>query len=103
VEAAPGRRVVQVRDTKDGGLGPILLLDHAAWAEFRAAALTRRTGSAGGVTIVHDARRTRHGGAEIDTTWHVSCGDRTLHYTDSEWAAFAAGVRAGEFEFAPAR
>jgi Domain of unknown function (DUF397) len=103
VEVAPGPRVVRVRDTKDGGLGPILLLDHDAWAEFRAAAVARRCGSAGGVVIVHEPRRTRHRGVEVATVWHVSCGDRTLHYTDAEWVAFAAGVRAGEFGFTPAR
>jgi len=98
VEVAPGPRVVRVRDTKDRGLGPILLLDHATWAAFRAAAVARSAGVAGGVTIVHGERRTRHAGAQVVTTWHVEQAGRTLHYTDPEWAAFAAGVRAGEFD-----
>ena len=103
VEVAPGPRAVRVRDTKDRGLGPILLLDHAAWAQLRAAAVAGPAGAVGGLSIVHEARRTEHAGRTVTTAWHVSCGGRVVHYTESEWAAFAAGVRAGEFEFAPAR
>jgi len=102
VEVAPGPRAVLVRDTKNGGLGPILLLETAAWAELLAAARAGRSGASGTVTIARCERRTRHRGAEVVTTWHVTGADRTLHYTDTEWAAFAAGVRAGEFDFAPA-
>jgi len=101
VEVAPGPRAVLVRDTKDRG--PILLLDHAAWTELRAAAPARCTGAAGGVTITHGEERTRHAGTEVVTSWHVTRTDRTLHFTDPEWAAFAAGVRDGEFDFAPAQ
>lgn len=103
VEVAPGPRAVLVRDTKDRGLGPILLLDHTAWTELRGAAPARSTGAAGGVTIIRGELRTRHAGAEVVTSWHVTHADRTLHFTDAEWAAFAAGVRDGEFDFAPAQ
>jgi uncharacterized protein DUF397 len=102
VEVAPGPRGVLVRDSKDGGLGPILLLDHAAWRELLAAAAARRTGASGALRIGQGVRRTRHAGTEVVTFWHVSVAGLTLHYTDAEWAAFALGVREGEFEFAPA-
>lgn len=94
-------RAVRVRDTKDACLGPILLLDHAAWTGLRAAALIHRPGTAFGVTIAHDERRTHHAGTDVVTTWHIAHGGRTLHFTDGEWGAFAAGVREGEFDFAP--
>ncbi len=100
VEVAPGPRAVLVRDTKDRGLGPILLLDDITWAEFRSAALSRRTGAAGDLTITCGEERTCHAGADVATTWHVTVADRTLHFTDAEWVAFAAGARDGEFDFA---
>lgn len=102
VEVAPGPRGVLVRDTKDGALGPMLQLDHAAWRELLAAAASRRTGAAGGLRITQGVRRTLHAGAQVVTFWHVSMAGLTLHYTDAEWASFALGVREGEFEFAPA-
>jgi hypothetical protein len=102
VEAAPGPRGVLVRDSKDGGLGPILHLDHVAWRELLAAAAARRPGAAGALRITQGARRTRHAGAEVVTSWHVGTAGLALHFTDAEWLAFALGVREGEFEFAPA-
>jgi len=102
VEVAPGPRGVLVRDSKDGGLGPMLQLDHVAWRELLAAAAARRTGAVGGLRITQGARRTRHAGSDLVTTWHVGMAGLTLHYTDAEWASFALGVREGEFEFAPA-
>src|SRR5262245_34918206 len=102
VEVAPGPRGVLVRDSKDGGLGPILQLDNAAWREFLAAAAARRPGAAGAMRITQGVRRTRHAGTEFVTFWHVVMAGLTLDYTDAEWSSFALGVREGEFEFAPA-
>lgn len=99
---APGDRAVRVRDTKDRGLGPVLLLGPAAWAQLRDAALHARPGDGGGVSVTHGEARTRHAGVDVVTTWHVRAGDRELHFTDAEWVAFAAGVRAGEFSFSAA-
>jgi hypothetical protein len=101
VEVAPAPRAVLVRDTKDAGLGPILVLDQAGWRELLAAALTRRTGGVGGLRITHEERKTMHAGTEVVTCWHVTNAAITLHFTHDEWIAFAAGVREGEFEFAP--
>lgn len=101
VEVAPGDRVVRVRDTKDRGLGPVLLLDHAGWTELRNAAAHGRPGAADGIAITHTEHRTRHAGTEVVTTWHVRTGDHELHFTDTEWTAFAAGVHAGEFASSP--
>jgi hypothetical protein len=100
VEVAPGPRAVLVRDTKDRGLGPVLLLDHAGWAAFCAAALAGATGTVAGVRIERWSGLTRHDGGEVATGWHVRAGSRTLHFTDREWDAFRAGVRDGEFDFA---
>lgn len=102
VEVASGQHAVLVRDTKDAGHGPVLHLDHTAWSALLAAAITRRPGSAGDLRIAHDRRSTRHAGAAAVTTWHVTLAGRTLHFTDSEWVAFAAGVAEREFEFSPA-
>ena len=101
VEVAPATSAVLVRDTKDAGLGPILVLDQASWRELRASALTRRAGASGGLRITSEDRKTMHAGTEIVTCWHVSTAGLALHYTHDEWVAFAAGVREGEFEFAP--
>lgn len=102
VEVATGDRVVRVRDTKDRGLGPVLLLDHPAWARLLDAAVQARPATAAGVMITCAQRRTRHAAGDAVTTWHVRAGDRELHFTDAEWVAFAAGVRAGEFTCSPA-
>jgi uncharacterized protein DUF397 len=101
VEVTPGPRAVLVRDSKDAGLGPILVLGQVGWRELLGAALERRPGAAGGVRITREQRRTRHAGTEAITTWHVTTAGITLHYTHDEWIAFAAGAREGEFEFAP--
>lgn len=57
---------------------------------------------AGGVTITRDDEHTSHADARIVTTWHVTAAGRTLHFTEAEWVAFAAGARDGEFGFAVA-
>jgi hypothetical protein len=101
VEVTPGPRAVLVRDSKDAGLGPILVLDQAGWRALLGAALERRPSTAGGLRIAREPRRTRHAGSEVDTTWHVETAGLALHYTHDEWVTFAAGVREGEFDFAP--
>jgi hypothetical protein len=101
VEVTPGPRAVLVRDSKDAGLGPILVLDQAGWRELLGAALERRPSTSGGLRIAREPRRTRHAGSEADTTWHVETAGLALHYTHDEWVTFAAGVREGEFDFAP--
>jgi hypothetical protein len=101
VEVTPAPRAVLVRDTKDAGLGPILVLDQAGWRELTACALTRRPGGVGGLRITHQEQRTMHAGTETVTCWHVSTAGLALHYTHDEWIEFAAGVREGDFEFAP--
>ncbi len=97
VEVAPGRSAVRVRDTKDAGLGAVLLLDEAAWFALLHAAL----GGAAGPLVDTGTRVTAHAGGAVTTQWHVTHAGRTLHFTDGQWTAFAAGVRAGEFSFAP--
>ena len=101
VEVSPGPWAVLVRDTKDGGLGPILVLDRVAWTTLQTAAVTRRPGAAGSLRITTGEQRTLHAGSWTDTNWHVTVAGLNLHFTDSEWLAFALGVREGEFEFAP--
>ena len=101
VEVSPGPWAVLVRDTKDGGLGPILVLDRVAWTALQTAAVTRRPGAAGSLRITTGGQRTLHAGTWTDTNWHVTMAGLSLHFTDSEWLAFALGVREGEFEFAP--
>jgi hypothetical protein len=101
LEVTPGPRAVLVRDSKDAGLGPVLVLDQAGWRELLGAAVERRPVAAGVLRITREPRRTRHAGAEVDTTWHVETAGLALHYTHDEWVGFAAGVREGEFDFAP--
>ena len=101
VEVTPGPRAVFLRDSKDAGLGPILALDQAAWRELLDAALQRRPTATAGLRVTREPRRTRHAGAEETTTWHIGTAGIALHYTHDEWVTFAAGVREGEFEFAP--
>lgn len=99
VEVAPEAGAVRVRDTKDRGAGPELVLPHDAFAALCTAAVERR--SATEPLVVRAERTTRHAGRAVVTHWHVGSDADALHYTDAEWRAFAAGVRAGEFAFAP--
>lgn len=102
VEVELGPESVRIRDTKDRGTGPILVLDPAAWAALRAAAGTLAPGRTGGLRVATDRRETVHAGVPRTTTWHVATGAHELHFTDAERAAFAAGVHAGEFSFVAA-
>jgi hypothetical protein len=101
VEVTPGPRAVLVRDSKDAGLGPILALDQAAWRALLDAAVQRCPTATAGLRVTREPRRTRHAGSEVATTWHARTAGIELHYTHDEWVSFAAGVREGDFEFAP--
>lgn len=95
VEVARTPDGVLVRDAKDYGTGPMLELDHDEWAAFVTAALA-------GVpipTVTTADAFTRHAGLALRTHWHVSSARTAtpLHFTDTEWTAFLAGARAGEF------
>ena len=99
VEVEPGLVAIRVRDTKDHGLGTVLLLDGRAFDALCRAAADRAAGSSENLTVTHGERRTEHAGIAVVTTWHVGFGGEELHFTDAEWDAFAAGVRAREFAF----
>lgn len=101
IEVAPGPRSVRVRDTKDRCSGPVLTLGPAAWAAFRAAALSGEP-LTGVLTIAVDTRTTEHAGTVRATSWHVTHDGTDLHFTEAERIAFARGVRAGEFSFVAA-
>ena len=100
VEVAPEPGAVRVRDTKDHGRGPELVLHPDTFAALCVAA----TGGSApdGLTIVRDERVTRHDGRTVTTRWHLTAACGALHFTDAEWHTFAAGVHAGEFRFAAA-
>lgn len=100
VEVAPEPGAVRVRDTKDHGRGPELVLPPDTFAALCAAATGHP--APGDLTITRDERTTEHDGRPVTTHWHVTASGTTLHYTDAEWRAFTAGVRAGEFAFTPA-
>jgi hypothetical protein len=99
VEVAP-RPVVRVRDTKDAGLGPVLLLDDTTWSVLRVGAVTDRAVLAGDLRVQHGPSIPRHARGEARTVGHVTSGGRTLHFTAAERDAFAAAVEAGVFAFA---
>lgn len=100
MEVAPESGAVRVRDTKDHGRGPELVLHPDVFAALCAAATDHRAPA--GLAVVSGERATRHDGRSITTHRHVTAAGTTLHYTDAEWRAFAAGVRAGEFAFTSA-
>ncbi|MET9489103.1 DUF397 domain-containing protein [Nocardia sp. NPDC006630] len=85
---------VLIRDSKfrrnpahRGQAEPIITVTAADWMAFLATVPGRHTGSTALV-----AYPSPHGGA---TLVH---GETSLVYTPGEWAAFAAGVRDGEFD-----
>lgn len=91
---------VGVRDTKDGGAGPVLVVAPAAWAEFLAELTAGRPHANGDLTSTERAER-RHYPARgaVDTRWHLRClADGTeLHFDDREWDAFRRGAADGQF------
>jgi hypothetical protein len=57
---------------------------------------SRRSASQGGQQDCVEAARTADGGRAVRDS--KNCDGGTQFYTPSEWAAFVAGVKAGEFD-----
>ncbi len=89
VEVAPAERGMLLRDTKDGGAGPVIAFTPDQWTGFTQEVATGAPSANGAVTV-------RTVGAE--THVHAVKSGVTLRFTASEWAAFHAGVRDGEFD-----
>ena len=87
VEVAPAGSGVLLRDTKDHGSGPVIAFSAAQWAAFLAEVATD-TPSANGAAVAEPCAS--------GVVLHGEGGVR-LSFTPSEWAAFRAGVRDGEF------
>jgi hypothetical protein len=87
VEVAPADSGVLLRDTKDHGAGPVIAFSAAQWSAFLAEVAVDAP-SANGAAV-----------AEPSASGVVLHGDDgvRLAFTPSEWAAFRAGVRDGEF------
>src|SRR3954468_16928205 len=87
VDVAPAGSGVLIRDTKDHGSGPVIAFSATQWAAFLAE-VAADAPSANGAAV-----------AEPSTSGVVLRGEGggRLAFTPSEWAAFRAGVRDGEF------
>ncbi|MGW5643525.1 DUF397 domain-containing protein [Saccharopolyspora sp. NPDC003752] len=84
--------LVQVRDSKDRGEGPVIDVLGREWPTVLAevAGLVPR-GTNRAIRIVRHA----DGGADFQP---LPARSLALRYTAAEWDAFVAGVRAGEFD-----
>lgn len=92
VEVCFGTDLVYVRDSKNGGAGPVLAVPVADWTAFLDEVAGRApVGSSTMIQVVLDA----HGGASLRK---VDSPNATLSYTPGEWSAFVAGVRCAEFD-----
>ncbi|WP_190813204.1 DUF397 domain-containing protein [Saccharopolyspora pogona] len=92
VEVRFSDRAVHVRDSKDRGEGPVISVSGNAWSTLLAEVAGRLpVGTSRTIRIVH---RT-DGGADLQS---LPARSLTLSYTATEWDAFVAGVRAGEFD-----
>ncbi len=89
VEVAPAEHGVLLRDTKDRGAGPVIAFTPAQWTAFVGEVAAGAPSANGAVTV-------RAVGTE--THVHAVASGVTLGFTASEWAAFHAGVRDGEFD-----
>ncbi|MEU6262265.1 DUF397 domain-containing protein [Saccharopolyspora shandongensis] len=84
--------LVQVRDSKDRGEGPVIDVPGREWPTV----LAEVAGLVGGGTnrairiVLH-----ADGGADFQP---LPARSLALSYTAAEWDAFVAGVRAGEFD-----
>jgi hypothetical protein len=94
VEVAPAAAGVLLRDTKDKGDGPVIAFAPEQWTAFIAEVAADVPSANGAAEVIHTDDGTQvHG---------VATGVR-LRFTPSEWMAFRAGVRDGEFNLlAPA-
>lgn len=81
--------VVQVRDTKDQGAGPVITLDAAVWDDFLRQLLSGPVEADGALAVLPEPR----GGAVL----RARDNGAALRYTRGEWEMFMRGVRAGEF------
>ncbi|ROP36711.1 DUF397 domain-containing protein [Saccharothrix texasensis] len=81
--------VVQVRDTKDQGSGPVLTLAAPAWDDFLRRLLSGSVEEDGALAVLPEPR----GGAIL----RAREDGAALRYTRGEWEMFMRGVRAGEF------
>lgn len=90
--AWPG--VSLLRDTDGPDVGPVITFTAEQWTAFLAEVTVGMPSTNGVVEVIH---------TDGDTQVHgVATGVR-LRFTQSEWAAFRAGVRDGEFDLlAPA-
>ncbi len=89
VEVAPAERGMLLRDTKHGGAGPVISFTSDQWTAFVGEVAAGAPSANGAVTV-------RVVGT--DTHVHAVVSGVTLRFTASEWAAFHAGVRDGEFD-----
>jgi len=80
---------VLMRDTKDRDTGPVIDFTADQWATFVHEVLDGLPSANGAVTVSHRGTVT-----EVRSL----ATDRTLRYTASEWTAFLAGARDGEFD-----
>lgn len=83
LEVAPTEHGVLLRDTKDHGMGPVITFTPDQWTAFL------READTAAVTI-HTVG--------TETHLRAAASGVTLRFTASEWAAFRAGVRDGEFD-----
>ncbi|MEV5539933.1 DUF397 domain-containing protein [Saccharopolyspora shandongensis] len=84
--------LVQVRDSKDHGEGPVIDVPGREWPTVLAEAAGRLpTGTNRAIRIVQHA----DGGANLQP---LPARSLTLSYTAAEWEAFVAGIHAGEFD-----
>ncbi len=91
VEVSFDTDFVQIRDSKDGGVGPVLTVPAGHWAKFLDEVVGHApAGSNTVIQVVIDA----DGGACLRAR---RSPDQILSYTPGEWSAFVAGVRNAEF------
>lgn len=89
VEVAPAEHGMLLRDTKDCGAGPVITFAPDQWTAFLHEVNAAAPSTNGAVTT-----------HVIGTATHLRAraSGVTLRFTASEWAAFRAGVRDGEFD-----
>lgn len=89
VEVRFDGHVVQVRDTKDQGAGPVITVEAPAWDDFLRRLVSGSVEADGALAVLPGPR----GGAIL----RARDGETALRYTGGEWEMFMRGVRAGEF------
>ncbi len=79
---------VELRDTKDHGVGPVLHFTAEQWRTFLHEVLAGLPSDNGAAVVSRRGDRTA-----------VEAADGTLLFTPGEWTAFLAGARDGEFDY----